>query len=70
MSAAEEAKRHPLLKAQAIQAMPEIARVHRLNPKAIDVSDYPRVRKRRYRENGVNEYVSWNALEKAGGLGR
>ncbi|MBI3935853.1 MAG: cupin domain-containing protein [Betaproteobacteria bacterium] len=165
MSEAEKAKPHPLLKAQAIQSMPEIVRVHRLNPKAIrharslgdavglsaigvhlvrikpgdastelhfhhqdeefifvlsgrgvaeigeekfevgpgdftgfvagslphamtnpfaedlvylmggnrypfDVSDYPRVRKRRYRENGVNEYVSWNALEKASGPGR
>jgi uncharacterized cupin superfamily protein len=31
-----------------------------------DVCDYPRVRMRRYRTNGVNEYVSWDALEKAG----
>ncbi|MBI4205844.1 MAG: cupin domain-containing protein [Betaproteobacteria bacterium] len=29
-----------------------------------DVCDYPRVRMRRYRLNGVNEYVSLDALEK------
>ena len=29
-----------------------------------DVCDYPRIRKRRYRVNGANEYVSLDALEK------
>ncbi len=31
-----------------------------------DICDYPRIRKRRYRINGKNEYVSWDLLEKAG----
>jgi uncharacterized cupin superfamily protein len=30
-----------------------------------DVCDYPRIRKRRYRVNGQNEYVSWDAVEQA-----
>jgi uncharacterized cupin superfamily protein len=29
-----------------------------------DVCDYPRIRMRRYRTKGVNEYVSWDALQK------
>jgi uncharacterized cupin superfamily protein len=29
-----------------------------------DVCDYPRVRMRRYRSSGTNEYVSLDALEK------
>jgi uncharacterized cupin superfamily protein len=29
-----------------------------------DVCDYPRIRMRRYRTNGVNEYVSLDALRK------
>jgi uncharacterized cupin superfamily protein len=28
-----------------------------------DVCDYPRIRKRRYRVNGQNEYVDWDAVE-------
>ena len=31
-----------------------------------DICDYPRIRKRRYRINGRNDYVSWELLEKAG----
>lgn len=31
-----------------------------------DICDYPRIRKRRYRINGKNDYVSWELLEKAG----
>lgn len=31
-----------------------------------DVCDYPRIRKRRYRLNGQNEYVGWDAVEKVG----
>jgi uncharacterized cupin superfamily protein len=31
-----------------------------------DICDYPRIRKRRYRINGKNEYVSWELLDKAG----
>ncbi|MEK6592694.1 MAG: cupin domain-containing protein [Pseudomonadota bacterium] len=29
-----------------------------------DVCDYPRLRKRRYRVNGKNEYVDWDTLDK------
>ncbi|MBM3356873.1 MAG: cupin domain-containing protein [Betaproteobacteria bacterium] len=35
-----------------------------------DICDYPRIRKRRYRVNGKNEYVSWDLLEKTGELKR
>lgn len=30
-----------------------------------DVCDYPRLKKRRYRIDGKNEYVSWDLLEKS-----
>ncbi|OGA46687.1 MAG: cupin [Betaproteobacteria bacterium RIFCSPLOWO2_12_FULL_62_58] len=38
------------------------------NRLSFDICDYPRIRKRRYRVNGKNEYVGWELLEKAGVL--
>jgi uncharacterized cupin superfamily protein len=33
-----------------------------------DICDYPRIRRRRYRINGKNEYVSWDLLAQAGAV--
>ncbi len=35
------------------------------NRLAFDVCDYPRIRMRRYRVNGTNEYVSWDDVRKS-----
>lgn len=36
------------------------------NRPPFDICDYPRIRKRRYRINGKNDYVSWDNMENAG----
>jgi uncharacterized cupin superfamily protein len=34
------------------------------NRLAFDICDYPRLRKRRYRVNGKNEFMDWDSMEK------